>query len=295
MGRYYWLDVLRGALATGIVVIHACAFNGFFLDRGQIIVNTFIVLSGFVITMSLDCRPEPYGIYIKRRALRLFPVWWACLALSVLLWPFYNPASPAATSFSNFWPQLFIHIPLLQGLVPRFILPNSSLALLSTGWFVSLVWQYYLVAPFIIRFNRYWLVLGVSLLVLLPPIHWRGFIYASEVGAFLPQKLYLFVLGTLLWCYWPKLGSWGRAPSSLVFLGKISYPLYLVHVPLQEALNPRLPGFGHHWIQAGLLFVLSFPLSIWAAYLLHRWIENPVLRAGKAKRMGILLHKHADH
>jgi peptidoglycan/LPS O-acetylase OafA/YrhL len=70
----------------------------------------------------------------------------------------------------------------------------------------------------------------------------------------------------------------------LVWLGAVSYCLYLVHEPLERLLGlglaPLMQGnaalFTAIWIPG------SITLPVLAAWLLHQWIEVPALRAGRA-------------
>jgi peptidoglycan/LPS O-acetylase OafA/YrhL len=127
-------------------------------------VDVFIILSGFAIAVLIDRSHEPYGIYIARRALRIFPVYWVYLSASVaitLLLPFVWQDAPAgamkearshilASSISYFWPNIATHIPALHSLIPDRIIPQGEYAFLGQAWSISLEWQFYLIAPFVI-------------------------------------------------------------------------------------------------------------------------------------------------
>lgn len=70
----------------------------------------------------------------------------------------------------------------------------------------------------------------------------------------------------------------------LQWLGRISYPLYLVHWPLivfsLAALLHYKPGLSYD--EAALWLLLAgVPLILGAAWLLHLWIEAPCMRLGK--------------
>jgi peptidoglycan/LPS O-acetylase OafA/YrhL len=74
------------------------------------------------------------------------------------------------------------------------------------------------------------------------------------------------------------------AHASLQWLGRISYPLYLVHWPLLvfslAALLRAKPGLSYG--EAALwLLLLGVPLMLGAAWLLHLWIEAPCMRLAK--------------
>jgi peptidoglycan/LPS O-acetylase OafA/YrhL len=292
MLRYRWLDIMRGLLATSVVALHAFWFNnsrGWFGDS-QLAVNAFIVLSGFVITLLLVNRPESYRTFITRRLFRLMPVYLICFGLALALRPLCVgtvafEAPREATENAYYWGHVINHLAMTFGVVPDFILPNSSAALLPPAWSIGLELQLYLVAPFIIALLAKpagWRLWAISLCVLIPQIHWRAYEW-SNMGAFLPQKLYLFIAGALLFTYWPKLGSWSvpRVLTPLVWLGEISYPIYLVHYPLVALINAYLPIGTEPATRAIVLLVISLPPVILASWLLHRAVEKPFIQLGK--------------
>jgi peptidoglycan/LPS O-acetylase OafA/YrhL len=64
-------------------------------------------------------------------------------------------------------------------------------------------------------------------------------------------------------------------PPQLIYLGKISYGLYVFHVPCREVAAWLLGGIGY-----GLLFrpLLQMALTIAVAVLSYRYFEKPFLR-----------------
>lgn len=73
----------------------------------------------------------------------------------------------------------------------------------------------------------------------------------------------------------------GKALSlkPVLFLGKISYSLYLVHIPVIYSLSAWLlvrfmAKTGNYNFSAGLSFIISLPVMIFLAWLFHRFIER---------------------
>jgi peptidoglycan/LPS O-acetylase OafA/YrhL len=70
----------------------------------------------------------------------------------------------------------------------------------------------------------------------------------------------------------------------LVWLGAVSYCLYLVNEPVQKVLGVTLAVIVQG--DAALFTALWLPgavvLPVLAAWLLHEWIEAPTLRRGRA-------------
>ncbi|WP_223215746.1 acyltransferase family protein [Rhizobium herbae] len=163
-------EALRGVLAIWVVIGHvatASALHGRLIEAKLYnfhAVTVFILLSGFAIAALIDKKPERYGLYITRRALRIFPAYLFYLALSVLLADFaletwldapsgvmQAARTTIAADTLAYWPwHLAAHLPALHGLVPQHLLPSTDYAFLGQAWSISLEWQYYLIAPFFI-------------------------------------------------------------------------------------------------------------------------------------------------
>lgn len=68
---------------------------------------------------------------------------------------------------------------------------------------------------------------------------------------------------------------------TMVFIGVLSYSLYLVHYPIIFAVNGHL-GSWPSWAQATLAFSLSFV----ASWLIYRYIERPIAKLRKRHSPG---------
>lgn len=198
---------LRGIMAWWVVAGHvslALAWKLPLIDRNTLAVDVFILLSGFVIAMLIDRKDEAYPAYIVRRAFRLFPLYLPVLAISTLLlgvqaeaWASLPPTDAnlnrmalAEQAIKALPSHLFIHVPLLQGLVPLSFADNPAYTIVGQAWSISLEWQFYLVAPFLVgaMLRQRWLVAAaiVGGLLALAPLF---------TGAFLGAKILLFAIG----------------------------------------------------------------------------------------------------
>ena len=83
---------IRLGAALLVVWSHACSVGGFGPDPlqrlagvtlGELGVNTFFALSGFLVALSWNRRPSP-GHFLRKRVLRIFPAYWACLLATAL-------------------------------------------------------------------------------------------------------------------------------------------------------------------------------------------------------------------
>ncbi|MGD9418894.1 MAG: acyltransferase family protein [Verrucomicrobiota bacterium JB025] len=362
------LDGLRGLLAIWVALTHILAWTGFWENPGpgrlngawlefisaKPAVDTFIILSGFAISFLLHKKKQNYSTFMRGRFFRIYPVYILCLILGIaasFLTPAITHAAPWRDTVyfswvrtltdqenSRFGAHLLAHLTLLNGTLPKQILPGATGTFLTPAWSITLEWQYYLVAPFIARGVRS----GTSLLAL-------GFIAAAGIHfaphwqnaqlSFLPPQLPLFLIGIgsyhlYVWLSnnrpaqplpslaaagvilvaiisgWHSVAlvAWalgfgcilvrGRDPLSRFLgifrktllhpipqhLGKISYPVYLVHWPVIIAalflLLKLLPSVTSTAAFA-ILFVTCMPAILISAEIIHRTLEMPAMKFGK--------------
>lgn len=134
------LDGLRGVAISMVLIEHAGGLLAVPFDFGYYGVELFFVLSGFLITGILLQAREKYSIelwrFIWRRAFRIFPLYYACLALFVLF--DYGSARshfPWLVSYTwNYW--CAFNTPVSN---PLFYL-----------WSLSVEEQFYVVWPFVV-------------------------------------------------------------------------------------------------------------------------------------------------
>ena len=237
--------------------------------------------------------------------------------------PWAGPAARAIVSPGlphPLWAHLLAHLTLLHGLVPDSWLPFGWVTLLGPAWSLSTEWQFYLLIGLIAPrdFFRFALaLLGVGFLYHLLPL---GNEFSR---AFLPEAAPWFALGlasrlwlttnraapfiiclagicllaaftepgkiltALAWVaiMFAQRQSWGQilAARPLLYLGAISYPLYLVNEPAERMAALWLgPPLARHPLQFSLTFLsLSLLFSLAIAALLHRGIEKPFMQRNK--------------
>jgi peptidoglycan/LPS O-acetylase OafA/YrhL len=358
-------EVLRGTAALWVFISHVLLFvdRDFVpFSKGGQAVELFILLSGFVIGLLRINNPEPYLPYLFRRWVRLYPVFLIALAIGVATPDLYselfgwnqwmteprtNVLMRAQDQRDYFWQHLLAHLTLLHGMIPDYILPQSALAFSGPLWSISIEWQFYLVAPFLMGALRGHTlrVVSVGLLMLAlafvaEKLGWM--IWQAAVPSFLPLRLDLFIIGMICAALWDRarvasplplafavavgaMVALMLAPSVLpvlmwfttyylaavsgrtrvgaladrVFnlsiarwLGRISYGVYLLHLPvlLGIASIVVIPFAGDWsvWPATLLLGVLSLPLTLLAASLSFRFVEKPLIAWGRnfAGRLG---------
>ena len=361
-------DGLRGLLALWVALSHMAAWTGHWENplpgrlagvwrefvSADAAVETFIILSGFAISFLLHHKRQGYVGFMRGRCFRIYPVYLACLALAIgtgLLTPAILEAAKwngtiyftwirdlAEQESSAFGSHLFWHLTLLNGLVPKQVLPGATGTLLVPAWSITLEWQYYLVAPLIAR--------GVKSslgLLALAAVAWLGLHYAGPWRnpqlSFMPAQLPLFLIGIGSYHlyaaraeggsirYFPGLAvagaiaaavlsgwhavaltAWaagfgcilarGGDPLSRVLgllrsvllhpvlqhLGRISFPVYLVHWPVIVVVLWTIlwlkPDISSHAALA-VLTVIAVPAVLLVAEILHRLVEKPAMDLGR--------------
>lgn len=315
-GRLRELDALRGIAAIAVVLFHySVRFHELFpraphvpvaLMIGHYAVLLFFAISGFVIAFSLS-RVEGVGDFAVRRFARLFPAYWAAMALTLIveygagvraLW-----VSPAAILANMGMMQGFLFLPGVDGVYWTLEIELSFYISMALLWRVGLLRRTELVLAF-------WLAL-----------HW-----ANDLYPFLPSRLALlmvvdpipfFAIGMIahrLWSgerHWREqlpIAAWlllvvGLSETAdilavaagllalfaalargrigflthplLLWFGAISYALYLVHhnIGFVAILLMERAGAGPWMAAAG-----ASMLAIALASGLHYLVEEPAAR-----------------
>jgi len=218
------LDGLRALLALWVVACHIFCWCGFidakvpaylnffwseFISGGSA-VETFMILSGFAISFLLNGRPQNYLQFLTGRFFRIYPVYLICLMLGLastyLVPSILQTAQWKSTIYfgfvhshyvaerSNMGPHLFWHFTLLNGLLPKQVLLDSTGTFLPPAWSITLEWQYYLVAPLLALMVRSGTGILALTLISLIGRHFGG-PWVNSQWAFLPAQLPLFLMG----------------------------------------------------------------------------------------------------
>lgn len=314
------LDFLRGIASLAVVFHHF--FN--VLDPGwlraasvygQLGVQVFFVISGFIIPYSLyrsGYALRNYGTFVLKRVIRLDPPYFVTVALiislGVLSW--YVPFQKDQV-FEVSLPQVLLHFAYVNVF---FGYPWLN----DVFWTLAIEFQYYLLIglAFPLVFSRDARVRLASFAAL------GALAFVVKPSAFIFYFIFLFFMGILTCQY--KVGMIGRrqyvlllAASTVMalvttgfaqtaagfaavcailflemrhavfnFLGKISYSLYLIHSPVgRRALNVFLRLLGGQSFGSKMVAIaLATAVSIAAAYILYRLVELPAQRWSSALR-----------
>ncbi len=205
--RLDFLDGIR-ALAALFVVLHhvyLSVYDGFPTNTGPTVltpllyghfgVAVFIVVSGFSLGLApakrgWDLGRGGYWTFMRRRAWRIIPPYWAALAVSVALVAVLGIRTHDAVS----WKGVATHFLLVQDLVEG-ASPNGAF------WSIAVEWQLYWIFPLLLLVRRLWgpvvltaLAVSAAVAVGIAADHGGG-VVVQKLLAVSPQLGALFVLG----------------------------------------------------------------------------------------------------
>lgn len=318
------LDALRG-IATFFVVFHHYTMNrpqsNNFWQTGFLAVDLFFVVSGFVITMTLEkCRTSKE--FLLKRAIRIYPTFWLCMTITTLvllkfgfehwntqtlikylsnltLFHFYLGQQSMDGVYWTLVVELWFY--LLMALVFKLTKADKlDTPIAVTLLLLTLFGIYTIVSPLSPRYHG--LVYGLAPILFLFPNLLAGicfylimfkkatnFRYFLLVGCFicsgsmLTLDLRIHVVGP--YTYYGKLlviyglflllirGNLKFIVNPVtLFLGRISYPLYLIHMNIGLLIViPLFMRFVPFWFAA----VLTFFLMIITAFSIYQLLEGP--------------------
>lgn len=312
--RLAGIDVLRGIASLAVCWFHMTntySENSLVRSSGQygwLGVEVFFVLSGFIIpyAMHLGGYSFRHGwkTFIGKRILRIEPPYLLSVLLVFVLWH----ASSMAPGFKGSMPadflsaQILLHLGYLNGIAGY---PWLS----PVYWTLAIEFQFYLLVSFIFG----WIVHKNLFIVLLADALLLGIVLVLDSDVFVFKYLGLFMFGIAAFQYRIRLIKkeilvlllvvstlvaglalgWlvaivGLITSILVafdlnlgqhklaiWLGSISFSLYLVHVPV----GGRVVNLGRRYVesQAGeaVLSLTALLVSLAAAYIFYLMIEKP--------------------
>jgi peptidoglycan/LPS O-acetylase OafA/YrhL len=276
-GELKHLTGLRGLLACWVLSFHSAYFLGNyfvlgrFVSKGYLAVDGFLILSGYVLARSYAdqvlSRPG-YFRYLIRRAGRIFPLHLFVLVAIIALGqaPVWKGALPEA-ALINRWEIL----PKLE-----FFPINPPAWSLSAEWAMSLA-----LPAFILLCVRSHLALkilaGIGAAVLLVVVFWFHYPESSPPGSLWPMTRCAcdFALGVLIsnWRGPHRLGVIAAilALPPFVWLGEISFAVYLVHMEILKALRPSIATIAVVFAIATLChFAIERPGRRWSRNLSNK-------------------------
>jgi len=238
------LGLIRLLLALSVLIEHSSPVCGISLAGGELAVQAFYVISGFYMAMILQDRyAGRLGRFYRNRFLRLFPMYWTILGLtlglSAALWLAshgtragllgawldnghalgWGPKLLLGISIPFLFLQdvvVFLSAQVVSGaLCPVADFHNAAIPLhqflpIAPSWSLALELSFYLLCPWIARLRLRWIaalaVLSFSLKAWLSHL---GLDFDPWSYRFFPTSLGYFLAGMLAW----RIGSRDRLPT----------------------------------------------------------------------------------
>lgn len=314
LNRFLELDALRGIAALAVLLYHFTtrydeiyghADLVFSVDYGFVGVQIFFILSGFVIYMSLE-RVKSIKDFVKRRAKRLYPVYWAAVLTTFAVVSIFGLPGREVSLGSMMLNFLMFHGYLLVDNVDNvywslkveltfyfwmglllFFNKTQKIEEFSILWLIAMIIFSFLEFPYI-GYLKAMLLLDYGALFIAGITFYRIYKYGFSwrragilLGTYLVYSLAVstsIMLGLIALTYLAfMLFIAGRlsflSNRVLVYFGAISYPLYLVHQNIGYVTINKLYDFG---VTSNLLLVcIPIGVTVLIADLLNRFVDIP--------------------
>ncbi|MEM6725219.1 MAG: acyltransferase [Bacteroidota bacterium] len=312
------IQALRGLAALWVCYYH---LGSAYLPEGHLLrwisspghfgVQLFFVISGFILPFAMhraNYHLSSYGRFLLRRLLRLEPPYLISILLifSLVLVSWLSPFTSGKPLVVN-PAQLLAHL--------AYLVPFTEQEWYNpVYWTLAIEFQFYLLIgllyPFLFQ-KKWW---SRSLVLVLFPLLHYGFPHFYLVF----NHALFFVLGMVLFLWWLQyislqemmiwitlslsgiilqwgweeaivgmvavvfISCWQLEWKMLSFLGKISYSLYLIHVPLAvSAFSNFLLNFAFWQNRNTLLVHVVLVFTIFVAWIFWKICEEPFRRWAK--------------
>jgi peptidoglycan/LPS O-acetylase OafA/YrhL len=265
--RHNNFDLLRLFAASQVAFIHAgdelhIEFSGWLLGFRQFLdyfpgVPIFFVISGFLISASLDRNPNLKN-YAINRCLRIYPALWTSTLLTLFLLVIFGHRiwdaiqASGANPFVIVAEWLIAQFSIAQFYNPAVFRDNFGIGLLNGSlWTIPVELQFYLALP------------------VLAPLLWRGMNPLKQNIRLLGMTLLLFAFSWAFIHYRDELSAVNNKVAVLIRLSLLPYLfIFMLGIILQRnqaSLFRLLDGKGFYW----LIFYLSI------AYIISRYDQKP--------------------
>ncbi len=185
--RLFVFDFLRFLAILLVVLSHILSIKSLDAVRGYLGImglGIFFFVSGYLLVANESSVSKKNAIdYFKRRSLRIYPLYWVALILTILLsWLLENNLFD--------WRTIIAYLCGLQSVfVPRYMVEISSY------WFIGTILIYYLLFPLITRAKKTFsmLLISISIFVFLMLIR----VFAGLFDGRVFEYFFVFVLGIM--------------------------------------------------------------------------------------------------
>ena len=258
---------IRTLLALSVVMFHCGSIFGMTLIGGQLAVQAFFIISGFYMSMVLNEKyigtNNSYKLFLSNRLLRLYPIYWVVLILTIL-GGLLLAAKSHTMHIEKFEGYFALHgyIPSIVFMVINQVVifgqdlvyslgidpanghlffttlaehskpPLTTLLMVPPAWTLGVELTFYLVAPFILRKKPVVIIVLILLSFLLRVGLYCN--YGTQVDdwmyKFFPTSLFFFLLGYVSYRIYLKMktdnlnNKLGYIILTLLIMETIVYP-----------------------------------------------------------------------
>lgn len=292
------LGLLRLMLALSVVFAHSNLIFGFNFVNSTIAVQSFYIISGFYMSLILNEKyigKDSYKLFLSNRFLRLFPVYYVVLFLTVILsiitFVFYNNFgliqqyidSYNYINISSLFFLILTNITIFGQDIVMFLGLDKHTGLLyftsnfytsdpqvfkflliPQAWSIGVELLFYLLAPFIVTKKTRFLfgIIGLSLFIRIFIIYF-GYHNDPWSYRFFPTELAFFVSGALSYKIYHDLKRYKLKNSNIysILLFLVSFTILFQYIPV------------NYYIKMGMYYI-SVVLCIPFAFIFNK--ENKV-------------------
>jgi peptidoglycan/LPS O-acetylase OafA/YrhL len=267
------LGFLRIILAIAVVIAHSDDFFGIKMTGGVIAVQLFFIISGFYMSLILSEKyigPGSYKLFITNRALKIFPIYWVMLILTLLvscaalilinksgvLLPYieYGHSIPiegiilqVISNVIILGQDIFLFIGVDISAESLYFTPNFGLSeppfykflILPQAWTLSLELMFYLLAPFLVRFStkKILLLLSISLILRFSAYYFFSMDQDPWTYRFFPFEIALFLMGFLSYRLYKKMDEkkyWDLKYGGIISITFIIFIIFIEFFPINK-------------------------------------------------------------
>jgi len=319
--RFVELDVLRGFAVFLVILFHYTSkYNEVFDTKlmslfefkyGHYGVHLFFIISGYVIFLTIN-KINSGKEFIFKRFFRLYPTFWLCLVLTFLITTYLFDIS----RFKRTLPELFINLTMIPSLFRVRMIDGVYWSLLFEIEFYFIIYFLYIIKKIdkIEWVNYIWLVLSLISIFFLDNIKVNTlfitkycFLFIAGINFYklkIENKLinhiqllfcfvYVILIGeneevafTALFFGLFYLIIYGKmiflsSFKVFIFLGYISYPLYLIHQFLGMSIINKLSFYGVN--NYFLLLLIPTSISILISWLITIGFEGKIVNSLRSR------------
>ena len=315
INRIVGLDALRGLAALVVVFYHYLyrysdiygntEIQYEFVKFGYLGVQLFFVISGFVIFWSIQ-NIQHHSDFIISRFSRLFPTYWTAILMTFIIVSILGLPGREVFMTDALLNMLMFHkilgVPDVDGvywtLLSELLFYVFIFVLIITKKLKLIEYALLIVvlAAFTLKYSTFWGSPFIKMHLTQPFIFFSIGVCFYKIKAKLATRVtYVLLVFSMLTSFWLyglyssiillsiylvfSLVIFGKmkflSHPALLFLGAISYPLYLVHQNIGYSIMRYLYSLDFPFLLTALIAII---ISIFLATILNKFIEKPATK-----------------